>query len=323
MNRPPTQSLSAVLASLCIHLTLLVGMALVIMGGVGQNMSGVRLLVDSSQDTAVDELTQLELTSNLPQNQSDEQAVTTTEIQGASEQTLFSSLVGDASQIALENRSALASGPSEISAEAAVAAMSAGSKSKRPRKNPGYGEGASFFGAYAQGQRFVFVIDSSQSMLEGTRWATLRRELIRAIKGLSPDQEFYVISFDIGAHPMFDLPPPKGGFLSPSDLNITQLNSWLNSIHHGGATLPASSIGIALRLQPDAIFLLSDGEIQDNTVQELRIFNRQREASGKTSVVIPIHTVLLHSKIGAATLRVIADENDGVFTPVSAISGDP
>lgn len=323
MNQPPTQSLSALLASLCIHLILMVGMALAIMGGVGQNVSGIRLLVDSTPDAASEELTQLELTSSTLPSQSDEQAEATLEFEETSASTKLTSVTRDVSEIAFEKGPVSSSGASEIATQAALAATTAGSKSGRLKKDPGYGEGASFFGAYAPGQRFVFVIDSSQSMLEGNRWATLRRELIRAIKGLSPDQEFYVISFDIGAHPMFDLYPPRGGYLSPSDPNINQLNYWLNSIHHGGATLPASSIGLALRLEPDAIFLLSDGEIQDNTVQELRIFNRHREESGKTSVSIPIHTVLLHSKIGAATLKIIADENDGVFTPVSAFDGGP
>jgi hypothetical protein len=122
---------------------------------------------------------------------------------------------------------------------------------------------------------------------------------------------------------MFDSFPPQGKFLPPTNDSIYRLNTWLSSINHGGATLPASSIGLALRLKPDAIFLLSDGEIQDNTVQDLRFYNRLKEDSGKITVAIPIHTVLLHSPVGEATLRAIADENDGVFTPVSQFAARP
>jgi hypothetical protein len=178
------------------------------------------------------------------------------------------------------------------------------------------GTGASFFGARAYGHRFVFVIDSSSSMI-GPRWNALRVELNRALRSLSQDQEFFVISFDFGAHPMFNTLPPKGEFLKPTRDNIYRLNQWVGSINHGSSTQPASAIGIALQLEPDAIFLLSDGEIRDATLYDLRIYNHSQDDNGKIKVSIPIHTVLLHSEVGYLTLKAIADENDGVFTPVS------
>ncbi|MFN6128366.1 MAG: vWA domain-containing protein [Planctomycetota bacterium] len=188
---------------------------------------------------------------------------------------------------------------------------SGGSSKGLPR-----GTGASFFGARADGNRFVFVIDSSSSM-SGRRWEALRIELNRALRSLSLDQEFFVISFDVGAHPMFNTLPPKGEFLKPTKENIDRLNRWIGSINHGSSTQPASAIGIALRLEPDAIFLLSDGEIRDATLYDLRIYNHSQGDDGKIKVSIPIHTVLLHSEVGYLTLKAIADENDGVFTPVT------
>jgi hypothetical protein len=317
------QSISALLASLCVHLVLILGMALVLLGGGGKNGSGIQLLVDASSDSAEADLTQLELTSSIQESQSQDQEPQAPSAEAVSVSAKLTSLANSPSQYAFDSGMAGASGPSGAFAEATAAASAAGSKPDRSEKDPGYGQGASFFGTYAPGQRFVFIIDSSRSMLEGTRWPTLRRELIRAIKGLSPDQEFFVISFDVGAHPMFDSFPPQGKFLPPTNDSIYRLNTWLSSINHGGATLPASSIGLALRLKPDAIFLLSDGEIQDNTVQDLRFYNRLEKESGKVAVAIPIHTVLLHSPVGEATLRVIADENDGVFTPVSQFAARP
>ena len=71
-----------------------------------------------------------------------------------------------------------------------------------------------------------------------------------------------------------------------------------------------------MRLQPDAIFLLSDGEILDSTLQDLRVWNRKRNDDGEAKAVVPIHTVLLHSQIGYAALEAIANENGGTFTPV-------
>ena len=174
---------------------------------------------------------------------------------------------------------------------------------------------ASFFGAHADGNRFVFVIDSSGSM-RGPRWEALCKELIRAIKSLSPDQDFFVISFDSMAHPMFGLAPPKGKFLKAVSKNVDRVQNWLLSIRHGSQTFPASAVGIAMKLEPDAIFLLSDGEISDSTVEDLRLWNRKKEEDGEMKVLVPIHTVLLHSQIGYATLETIARENSGTFTPV-------
>jgi hypothetical protein len=74
---------------------------------------------------------------------------------------------------------------------------------------------------------------------------------------------------------------------------------------------------MALDLKPDAILLLSDGEIMDNSIQQLRQYNREVGSNGKEKVKIPIHTFLLHSLVGYQTLETIANENDGVFTPVA------
>lgn len=176
---------------------------------------------------------------------------------------------------------------------------------------------ASFFGAEAEGNRFVFVIDSSGSM-RGTRWQALCVELIRAIQSLSPDQEFFVISFDASAHPMFGTAPPKGEFLTATSKNVRRVQNWIRTIEHGRNTFPSSAVGMALSLKPDAIFLLSDGEIGDNTIAELETWNQVVGDDGYSKTLVPIHTVLLHSQVGYATLERIANENSGTFTPVRA-----
>ncbi|MCY3006373.1 MAG: hypothetical protein NTV29_10395 [Planctomycetota bacterium] len=311
------KSLSAILLSLCVHLIVLLGMALALIGAGGKNGSGIFLLVASSNESLEAEMTQLDLSSSVKTNDTQETQPLTPTVETEAVVSKLTSLANNASDYLLDRGDLIASGPSATGAEAAAAALASGAVSKSPKDTSDQGYGASFFGTYAPGQRFVFVIDSSSSMLEGTRWPTLRRELTRAIRGLSPDQEFFVISFDISAHPMFNTLPPIGKFLPPTDESLYRLNTWINGIQHQGSTRPASSIGIALGLKPDAIFLLSDGEIQDTTVQELRIHNRIKSEQVNSKVAIPIHTVLLHSPIGAGPLKLIADENDGVFTPVS------
>ncbi len=69
---------------------------------------------------------------------------------------------------------------------------------------------------------------------------------------------------------------------------------------------------MALRLKPDAIFLLSDGEFRDGTLEALRRKNRnRRDSAGQKNAVI--HTIAFKSMAGAMLLRQIAAENGGTF----------
>jgi hypothetical protein len=204
---------------------------------------------------------------------------------------------------------------SQQDASAITRAVALGTKDLTQGDGPAEMSRAKFYGASIPGNRFVFVIDTSQSM-KGERWESLQRELLRCIKSLSLDQKFFIISFDSEPHPMFGKLPPEGVFLSNTDKNLARVRSWLRSINLGHSTLPAASLGIALRLEPDAILLLSDGEIRDSSIDDLRTFNRVFNSDEET-VKIPVHTFLLHSFVGYENLAKIAEENAGVFTPVN------
>lgn len=315
--------------SVCVHLTMLLALAVYWIGGDGNRRGGVELLgqtseafdwegIESVEIISESVITELELAQEETRQVEEARAEAMQEI--AKTLQVADADLRDVERGGLE---VLESGDSSTAktsiAEGIAAAIRASGDSVADQgesQSPSDGTGAYFFGTYASGQRFVFVIDSSQSMLEGGRWSAMRRELIRALSSLSPDQEFFVISFDSTAKPMFGQFPPESKFLHANAGNINRVNRWVGTISHGGSTLPASSIGIALRMKPDAIFLLSDGEIQDTTLQELRFHNRQRNAKGNLEAIIPIHTVSLLSMVGFRTLQAIADENDGVFTPV-------
>jgi hypothetical protein len=318
------ESLNALLLSLCIHLAIMLSLAFFLIGGDGRQRGGIELWAESSSAQEDQRLDVLEISSTsieiAPESVEEEATKSITELNSDRK-------VEDATRDALNLAAILATSSQERSDDVAQGLAAAGTASEGDSENNGApsgganrasdGNGAYFFGTYASGQRFVFIIDSSRSMLEGRRWATARRELVRALQSLSPDQEFFVIGFDSTAKPMFGQFPPNSKFLHPTESNIDRLNRWVGTILHGGSTLPASSIGIALRMKPDAIFLLSDGEIQDTTIQDLRVYNRRMNSKGDPEAIVPIHTVLLHSMAGLMTLQTIADENDGVFTPVT------
>jgi hypothetical protein len=309
------------------HFLVVMALSLTVIAFRGGNGSpGIGLQITDSGDAKGEELSEFEFGTELSATANDSPAplspdtsttsiTTRSSVTAIADASLDKAVFGSAavSSALYEQSMVAAMGSGEGDGEGDRGAGAGGAGSGPPA---GKGPGARFFGTYAEGQRFVFVIDSSQSMLEDARWLSLRRELRRALQSLSPDQEFLVISFDAGPHPMFGKFPPEAQFLTATEENIDRLNRWVSSIIHGGNTLPASAIGIAMQLKPDAIFLLSDGEIRDSTLQDLRIFNRRIDENGDVRVIIPIHTVLLYSHIGFATLRAIAEENNGVFTPV-------
>ncbi len=185
---------------------------------------------------------------------------------------------------------------------------------KSANSNPLETKGAAFFGSYASGNRFVYVVDSSRSMLDEDRWKYACNALMDSLNGLRPDQEFFVVCFDAETTLLFNTPLGKAAFIKPNDNVLQRVKRWMRGRGSklGQATMPAEALTVALRLNPDAIFLLSDGEIQDNSIQMLR------EVNGFSSQYrqIPIHTIHLFSAQGKQTLQLLARENGGSFTPV-------
>lgn len=167
---------------------------------------------------------------------------------------------------------------------------------------------ASFFGLSAKGKRFVFVIDSSTSMW-GPRWIDVRQELLRSVRKLNQDQYFFVVCFDVASTSMFGEGQRQRDFAAANEENFRKLEYWLAQHTLGPGTMANASVLEALRLKPDAIFLLTDGEFQDNVLQTFRNGNRNRGKKKK----IPVHTIGFHSKIGAPVLSQIASENNGQF----------
>lgn len=183
--------------------------------------------------------------------------------------------------------------------------------SLKPLADDGSKKGAKFFGSYAVGQRFVFVVDSSMSMA-GPRWIRACEELLYSIAKLEEGQEFIVICFDLDATAMFNLPVNRLQFFSNTAEVRVQLQGWLANHPLKPATFPATAMLAALKLEPDAIFLLSDGELQDDTLFMLRRMNGRRANRGK----IPIHTINLMSLLGQQTLRAIASESSGTYNSI-------
>jgi hypothetical protein len=119
---------------------------------------------------------------------------------------------------------------------------------------------ALFFGARAQGDRFVFVVDNSRSMRDG-RFEAAMAELVRTIDALSPRQSFYVIFVSDKPYPMF-YPEVAPALLPATPANKKRLAEWLPKalLADGRNRELPKAMDMAAALQPHAVFLLWDSD---------------------------------------------------------------
>jgi hypothetical protein len=166
-----------------------------------------------------------------------------------------------------------------------------------------------FFGVQATGSRFVFIIDCSTSM-GGDKFVLAKQELNNTLANMSPDHEFFVIFFSSGAYPMTR--PGRGvaekTYLPGTKENIRDIQNFVRLSPLVGGTYPLKATQLAATLEPDAVFLLSDGAFSDGgaTVDFLARHNLYRDKEGKQRVKFNVHTICFFDRAAAPTLEHIA-----------------
>lgn len=162
--------------------------------------------------------------------------------------------------------------------------------------------GGGFFGTAAAGKSFVYVVDMSQSM-EGDRFRRAKAELKRSINKLKPAQKFYVIFFNDQAFPLF-YPRPAKGLVDATGTMRSKAVRWINNQQPISVTNPEPALQMAIEMQPDVIFFLTDGEIpievRENTLK-----------ANKGHIVI--HTIAFASDDGKLLLEQMAKDNGGTY----------
>lgn len=165
---------------------------------------------------------------------------------------------------------------------------------------------AKFFGSDIEGRRIVFVLDNSGSM-QGGRLETVIAELLRCVESLRDDQEFYVIFQSDMVYPML-YPDPVDRYLRPTPANRKLLAEWLDTVELCLGDSVEEALAAAAMIEPDTVFLLSDGRIQGDKKFRYLLDGRLRN--------FPVHTfaVGMNSSVaGRRNLQQIADANGGKF----------
>lgn len=141
----------------------------------------------------------------------------------------------------------------------------------------------SVFGIAGEGQKFVYVFDRSGSMGGSGRSAlsAAKEELIASLRPLESTHQFQIIFYN--DEPLIFQPPGRGQQLSLADEPSKQAaEKFVRQIRADGATDHERALSLALRLQPDVIFFLTDADQPVMSTAELgRV---QRMNSGQTTI---------------------------------------
>lgn len=173
---------------------------------------------------------------------------------------------------------------------------------------------ASFVGLKATNARkIVYVIDASGSMLRSLKYVI--EELARSLDGLTPRQSYAIVFYQRADAIMV---PPIGQLTRAESGAKRKSLEWINdNVLPQGSSSPVTAIEQAMKLKPDAIFMLSDNitgagqfEIdQADLLAMLEKLNPVDRATGKRATQINCIQFLDPDPLD--TLRLIAEIHGG------------
>jgi len=173
-----------------------------------------------------------------------------------------------------------------------------------PPSPPPVERGAEFFALKSgPAARIVFVVDRSGSMTDSIDY--VKFELKRSIRELSEEKEFQVIFYSSG--PPVEMPMRR--IVNATERNRQLAYEFIDGVIPQGETDPSKSLERAFELQPDTIYLLTDGEFDKATVGLVKRLN----AAGK----VKVHTIGFLYRMGEQVLKQIAEQNGGQYKFVS------
>jgi hypothetical protein len=142
-----------------------------------------------------------------------------------------------------------------------------------------------FFGIVAEGYKFVYVLDRSGSMGGAGRTAlkAVKAELAKSLENLDTVNQFQVVFYN--ERPTIFNPTGTPGRLAfATEQNIQRALRYIETITADGGTDHEEALKLAIRLQPDVIFLLTDAD-------DPKLTPRQLEKIRDMASGVIIHTI--------------------------------
>ena len=177
----------------------------------------------------------------------------------------------------------------------------------------------SIFGLVAEGEKFVYVFDRSESMnsvlsysSEGktifsiTPLEAAKAELIRSLEHLHGGNGFGIVCYNHEPF-VFSLGKKMRGLFPASKSMKAKAVAFVRGIYGQGMTAHVTPLEIALRLKPDVVFLLTDGEEKDDpNSAQLEALRKLNGGRAKINVIQFVHEPRVDSQ-----LQKLAAENGG------------
>ena len=198
----------------------------------------------------------------------------------------------------------------------AMASLASSSSSAMKALSSKTDQSMEFCGVEGGGNHFVYLVDSSGSM--GDAFVSARNALLQSIQMLTEKQRFYVVFFDAESDYMRISNPStdESGSVNATTENKQRLKNWAMGISMDRGRAPYDPLRFALKLRPDVIFLLSDGEFPQGIEDLLKEENRISNLFGDDDPISIIHTIGYHSREGESRMRRIAQAHGGQYRHV-------
>ncbi|MEL7499393.1 MAG: VWA domain-containing protein [Planctomycetota bacterium] len=116
------------------------------------------------------------------------------------------------------------------------------------------------FGVTGTGNRFVYVVDRSDSMsgFESRPILAARQQLVESLESLQPTNQFQIIFYN-GTTKVFNPDGQPTMYFADEEMKQKAIR-FVNSTPPDGGTNHVKALAEAFRLHPDVIFLLTDAE---------------------------------------------------------------
>lgn len=173
--------------------------------------------------------------------------------------------------------------------------------------------GASFFGVEARGSRFAYIVDVSGSM-DNERMAALKHELTASVLAMVEQSHFTIVVYNSQA---FSLTASK--WMPGDEDSKAAIRTEIAGLQASGGTdpIPAFQMVFAMKPRPDAMYFMTDGEFADNDLVIATIARLNEQGSRPT----PIHCITLGEEGAAEVMKKIARRSRGTYRHVSASGG--
>ncbi|MDX1944879.1 MAG: hypothetical protein SFU86_05685 [Pirellulaceae bacterium] len=142
-----------------------------------------------------------------------------------------------------------------------------------------YGVETKVFGVPGRGSKFVYVFDRSASMngYEGRPLSAAKRELIASLQSLQNVHQFQIIFYNENPQLMELFRGQTPGLVFGDEPGKKLAERFIGGVFADGGTAHMKALSLALRMNPDVIFFLTDADepkLRRDELDRIRTLNR-------------------------------------------------